>query len=624
MKMTGSLFAATAMLTLVLSAPAMAQFRDIYRINNGTADAHVEYKKVDLAPGKELLLADLAGPGKITYFYYTDSGASDGTMYPGLVLLIYWDDATQPSVRVPLWNFFGAFGSKSIDYQSLLMQINHYCYMSYLPMPFSKRARLVLLNDGDKTYSQAVAYGVDYERNPEFEQEGSRLHAAWTRSNPVRNGEHPMLEIMGKGQYIGNFLQVNTHSEGWWGEGETIFQVDGKKFVHSAGTEDEYGSTWGFEHTFSYPYSGYLQMDEDKNRMYRWYFANPVRFQKSLRVVIQNERITGQFPTFEEALAHRAPSDDDYTSVSYWYQEGAHPAPMLPPYTERIAASKIQPQAAKPEAARAPAVEFKTVVIDNTNPRRDSAGNILDAHDGCLKLFNGKYYLYGTRYGKADGWGKTNKYGVYSSPNLKDWTDEGVILNDLPEKPYYRPYVVYNGNTHKYVLWYNDDGRMGVATADRPEGPFTEQSSDVPLKHRDTGDLGLFVDNDGTGYVTYSYDDGGDYKKTFPISKEPIPHHQIVVEQLTADYLGSTGRVTQPIAGNSEAPTLFRRGDLYYLLFDNTCAICSSGTGVRVYIAQAPLGPYLYKGNINREGAQSRDRPSPWTEPGTGRKGRPH
>jgi hypothetical protein len=274
----------------------------------------------------------------------------------------------------------------------------------------------------------------------------------------------------------------------------------------------------------------------------------------------------------------------------------------------------------KTAEAAAPPGSFQKVVIDNANPRRDLAGNILDAHDGCLKLFNGKYYLYGTRYGKADGWGKTNQYAVYSSPNLKDWTDEGVILKDLPPKPYYRPYVVYNENTHKYVLWYNDDEKMGVATADRPEGPFTEQSNDVPLKHRDTGDLGLFVDNDGTAYVTYSYGDGGDYKKTFPISKEPIPHNQIVVEQLTADYLGSTGRVTQPVAGNSEAPALFRRGDLYYLLFDNTCAICSAGTGVRVYIAQSPLGPFIYKGNINRAGPQSRDLPSPWTFPGSGRK----
>jgi Glycosyl hydrolases family 43 len=263
--------------------------------------------------------------------------------------------------------------------------------------------------------------------------------------------------------------------------------------------------------------------------------------------------------------------------------------------------------------------EFEKIVIDNANPRRDIDSHILDVHDGCLQRFNDKYYLYGTRYGKADGWGTTNKYVVYSSPNLTDWTNEGVILKDLPPKTYYRPCAIYSEKARKYVLWYNTGGKMGVATADRPDGPFAELNSDVPLSHKDTGDLGLFVDSDGTAYVTYSYDDGADAKKTFPISKEPIPHHQIAVEKLTDNYLGSTGQVVAPIAGNSEAPALFRRNDLYYLLFDNTCAICAAGSGVRVYIAKSPLGPFVYKGNINRLGSKSRELRSPWTFPGTGR-----
>jgi hypothetical protein len=142
---------------------------------------------------------------------------------------------------------------------------------------------------------------------------------------------HQLLETTGKGQYIGNFLQVNTKYEGWWGEGDTIFHVDGKALTHTPGTEDEYGSCWGFEHTYSYVYSGYIQMDEGKNRMYRWYIANPVRFQKSLEVEIQNQRADG---------GAQVPSRDDYTSVAFWYQEGAHPAPALPPYAERVAPSR--------------------------------------------------------------------------------------------------------------------------------------------------------------------------------------------------------------------------------------------------------------------------------------------
>jgi hypothetical protein len=208
------------------------------------------------------------------------------------------------------------------------MQINHYNFMCYLPMPFSHRARFVLANDGDEEYIRSVAYGIDNESDAAFATEKSRLHASWNRSNPTRDGLHRLLEVSGKGQYVGNFLQVNTKYQGWWGEGDTIFHVDGKPLTHTPGTEDEYGACWGFEHTYAYSYSGYIQMDEGQNRMYRWYVANPVRFQKSLAVEIQNQRYDD---------GKQVPSHDDYTSVAFWYQEGAQPAPPLPAYAERTA-----------------------------------------------------------------------------------------------------------------------------------------------------------------------------------------------------------------------------------------------------------------------------------------------
>jgi hypothetical protein len=334
--------AAVTLLALSCSVAAVAQVQDIYRINDAQFGTSLQHRQLDLAPGKEFVMADLNGPGKVTYLYFTDSGF--GSIYEGIVLKVFWDNASEPSIRVPLSDFFGAlvseFSTKSIDYQSLPMQINHFCHMSYMPMPFGKRARFVLENDGDSTYSHEVAYAIDYEKNSSYEHEVSRLHAAWNRSNPVVNGVHPLLEITGKGQYIGNFLQVKSNSEGWWGEGKTIFDIDGKAIVHTDSSEDEYGSSWGFERTFSSPYSGYIQTDDRMNRMYRWYLTNPVRFEKSLRVTIQNLRVSGQFPTVEEAVKHREPSDDDYTSVVFWYQEGAHPAPILLSYSERIAPSR--------------------------------------------------------------------------------------------------------------------------------------------------------------------------------------------------------------------------------------------------------------------------------------------
>ncbi|MGO8698082.1 MAG: DUF2961 domain-containing protein [Limisphaerales bacterium] len=59
-------------------------------------------------------------------------------------------------------------------------------------------------------------------------------------------------------------------------------------------------------------YMCYLQMEKGDNRMYRWYLLNPVRFQQSLKVELQNQHNNGT-PTTNDA--------DDYASVAFWYQE---------------------------------------------------------------------------------------------------------------------------------------------------------------------------------------------------------------------------------------------------------------------------------------------------------------
>jgi len=258
-----------------------------------------------------------------------------------------------------------------------------------------------------------------------------------------------------------------------------------------------------------------------------------------------------------------------------------------------------------------------TASISNVQPRRDIHGEIMDAHDGCLEYFQGTYYLYGTRYGQTDGFGKSNRYVCYSSPDLATWTPHGEILPDAPPRVYYRPYVKFNQRTRKYVLWCNADNHYLVAVSDTPAGPFTVRNSLVAVKHGDTqGDFGLFLDDDGTGYITYSF---CPQNADWSARTEPIKHHQICVEKLTPDYLGSTMESTEPIAGNVESPAMFKHKNTCYLLFDNTCCFGADGSGARVYTAPGPLGPFTYRGNINIKAAAARDLPSPFTTPGTGR-----
>ncbi len=240
-------------------------------------------------------------------------------------------------------------------------------------------------------------------------------------------------------------------------------------------------------------------------------------------------------------------------------------------------------------AREGPSVE---VTISNVKPRRDVEGKIVDAHDGCLQKFGGRYFLYGTNYGKSDYVGKNNCYRCYSSADLVTWKLEGELLPEHPDGVYYRPYVVYNAKTRKYVLWYNWyrtlwDGQYGVATSDQPQGPFTIREQNVPVSRSKPGDLDLLVDDDATAYLIYT-----------SIAED----HAVSVEKLTDDYLRSTKENGGVLAKDCEAPALIKRGGTYYALFDYCCCACPQGSGVRVYTASKPLGPYTrQKININRD-----------------------
>jgi hypothetical protein len=237
--------------------------------------------------------------------------------------------------------------------------------------------------------------------------------------------------------------------------------------------------------------------------------------------------------------------------------------------------------------------KFQNVRIDNLQLRRDANGEIIDAHDGCLKYFDGRYYLYGTGYGKSAGYSISNRFRVYSSRNLQDWKFDGELLESPPDGVYYRPYVVHNAITHKYVLWYNWyptlwEGKVGVAISDTPVGPFkiVNRGVEVAGYVDRIGDGSLFVDSDGTGYFIYT-----------AIGQ----NHSIRIQRLTPDFLGVTNDTSGVLARGCEAPALFRNRDRYYALFDSTCCFCSSGSGVRVLVATNPLGPYTEKANINRK-----------------------
>jgi Glycosyl hydrolases family 43 len=233
----------------------------------------------------------------------------------------------------------------------------------------------------------------------------------------------------------------------------------------------------------------------------------------------------------------------------------------------------------------------QNIVINNAKPRTDKKGEIVDAHDGRVIQFGQKFYWYGTRYGKTNGFTQANKYVCYSSDNLTNWQFEGALIADRPTGVYYRPHVVFNKKTKKYILWYNWnpklwDGQFGVAESDKPQGPFKVVNDNVTVKNSafGVGDLGVFIDDDEKAYLSYC----------------TIKDHQVSVELLDDSYTKSTMQGSEIIAKHCEGGGLFKRKNLFYMMTDYTCCFCTQGSGAQVFTATNPLGPYTYRQNINR------------------------
>ncbi|MEO1237755.1 MAG: family 43 glycosylhydrolase, partial [Planctomycetota bacterium] len=190
------------------------------------------------------------------------------------------------------------------------------------------------------------------------------------------------------------------------------------------------------------------------------------------------------------------------------------------------------------------------VWVQNTRPRRDTAGQPIDCHDGCLRFFGDRFYLYGTRYGDTDGFTPANRFVCYSSPDLEAWTFHGELLRAPMGGVCYRPYVVWNPGTRRYVLWFNWypelwEGQFAVGMSTTPQGPFDIVNPDAEVVQPKPGDHNVFIDDDGRAYLIYTSIEG-----------DGSGHHGMSVERLDHAYTGSTGENSGVFDTGVEAPAV--------------------------------------------------------------------
>jgi len=284
---------------------------------------------IDLAGQQTVTLASISGPGSIQHIWMTVNPKA----YRDCILRFYWDGEASPSVEVPLGDFFAEGHGLRYNVTSLMVAVNPSGgFNSYWPMPFRKSAKITIENQGPESIG-GFFYQITYALE-DVPPAAAYFHAEWRRSTTTReHPEHVILDgVEGRGQYVGTFLASSQLSDGWWGEGEVKFYLDGDKqypTINGTGTEDYFGGAWDFGGTtFSAPFSGYplFRKEEGKvpmHAMYRWHVLDPIRFDNDLKVTIQ---ALGWWPN-----GKFQPLADDIASVAYWYQTEPHkPFPPLP------------------------------------------------------------------------------------------------------------------------------------------------------------------------------------------------------------------------------------------------------------------------------------------------------
>ncbi len=245
--------------------------------------------------------------------------------------------------------------------------------------------------------------------------------------------------------------------------------------------------------------------------------------------------------------------------------------------------------------------------------------------DPTARVFCGKMYLYPSHdivppEGQRQDWFSMADYHVFSSENLTDWTDHGVIVSQQtvpwgnPEGySMWAPDCVYKNG--KYYFYFPDapkSGRgfaVGVATADSPEGPFTCEPE--PIKGISGIDPCVLIDDDGSAYI-YWQGMGlrgaklKDNMKELDGELTPVSLPANVQVPANAPRMMVGGQPMEGLPeGFKEGPFAFRRGQWYYLTFPWVRGDTSNGANPTETLAYAmsknPLGPWDFKGIIMAE-----------------------
>ena len=284
----------------IYEMPANAQSRlSSFENPNGVKGAGGKTNKTAKGNAFEMLeggatktLLDITGEGTIQRIWMTID--QDPVKLRSLRLQIFWDGEKKPAVDVPMGDFFVYNVGRKVAFQSALFSTGEgRSFNCFIPMPFKKAARIILVNEGEK--GAKLYYDVDFLLH-KLKPASLYFHAFWSRQRTSKLGDDFVVlpKVTGKGRFLGMSVGLTTdpaYGKSWWGEGEVKMFMDGDtKYPTIAGTgaEDYIGSAWGLG-KFTETYQGCTVADDSlgKFNFYRWHIPDAIYFNRDLRVTIQ-------------------------------------------------------------------------------------------------------------------------------------------------------------------------------------------------------------------------------------------------------------------------------------------------------------------------------------------------
>ncbi|MER7540413.1 family 43 glycosylhydrolase [Streptomyces sp. NPDC097704] len=231
---------------------------------------------------------------------------------------------------------------------------------------------------------------------------------------------------------------------------------------------------------------------------------------------------------------------------------------------------------------------------------KDTSGNRIQAHGGSILHLGGTFYWYGENKERTTPGSGIWHWGIrcYSSTDLYNWTDEGLIIPPVVEDPTSplhpaqmvdRPHIIHDRRTGRFVCWLKimGEGELQTTTvlvADRLLGPYEIVATGVRPLGMNAGDFDLVVSpDDSKGYYYF----------------ERV-HSELICADLTEDYTGTTGHYSTHFPRHRppevrEAPAHFTRDGVHYLITSGTTAYFPNRS--EIASAETYHGPWTVLGD---------------------------